>query len=129
MDETSVSVVIPTWNSKELVVQCLESIFAATTDLSLEVILVVNGSQDGTQVTVQNRFPQVRLIDNRYNLGFTRATNMGIQRAKGRHILLLNDDTIVVRGALEEMVRYLDEHLDVGAIGPQLIGKDGAKQH
>jgi GT2 family glycosyltransferase len=129
MDETLVSAVIPTWNSKELVVQCLESIYATTKELSLEVILVVNGSQDGTQATVQDRFPQVRSIDNRYNVGFTRATNMGIQRARGRYILLLNDDTIVVPGALEEMVRYLDEHPDVGAIGPQLISADGAKQH
>ena len=129
MDEALVSAVIPTWNSKELVVQCLESIYEIKKEVSLEVILVVNGSRDGTQVTVKNRFPQVTLIDNRSNVGFTRATNMGIQRAKGRYILLLNDDTIVVPGALERMVRYLDEHPGVGAVGPQLINTDGSKQH
>jgi len=129
MDEIMVSIVIPTWNSKALVVQCLESIYEATKEISFEVILVVNGSQDGTQGTVQTRFPQAILIENRYNLGFTRAVNMGMQRAKGTKILLLNDDTIVVPGALEEMVRYLDEHPDVGTVGVQLIDKDGSKQH
>ncbi len=129
MDEIMVSIVIPTWNSKKLVVQCLESIVEATKGVSFEVILVVNGSQDGTQVTVQNRFPHVILIENRYNLGFTRAVNMGMQRAKGKYILLLNDDTIVVPGALEEMVRYLDAQPDVGSVGVQLINTDGSKQH
>ena len=129
MDEIMVSIVIPTWNSKELVVQCLESIYEATKEVSFEVILVVNGSQDGTQVTVQKRFPQVILIENRYNLGFTRAVNMGMERAKGKYVLLLNDDTIVVPGALEKMVRYLDEQPDVGTVGVQLINTDGSKQH
>jgi GT2 family glycosyltransferase len=129
MDEIMVSIVIPTWDSKTLVVQCLESIVEAAKEVSFEVILVVNGSRDGTQVTVQNRFPQVILIENRYNLGFIKAVNMGMQRAKGRHVLLLNDDTIVVPGALEKMVRYLDEQPDVGAVGVQLINTDGSKQH
>ena len=98
MDEVIISIVIPTWNSEELVVQCLASIAETTKEVSFEVILVVNGSRDGTQVTVRNRFSQVILIENEYNLGFTRAVNMGMGRAKGRYILLLNDDTIVVPG-------------------------------
>jgi len=129
MGEIVVSIVIPTWNSRERVVQCLEAIYEAGKEVSCEVILVVNGSQDGTQAAVHNWFPLVILIDIAYNAGFAKAVNRGIQKAKGRYILLLNDDTIVVPGAVEKMVGYLDEHPDVGSVGPQLINKDGSKQH
>jgi GT2 family glycosyltransferase len=93
------------------------------------MILVVNGSEDGTQEIVRDMFPQVMLIDNKENLGFSKGNNMGIQRANGKYILLLNDDTIMLPGALEKMMSYLDGHHDVGSVGPQLINRDGSKQN
>ena len=129
MRHPDLSIVILTWNTKPLVVDCLGSIYGNVRGISFEVILVVNGSTDGTQAAVRDRYPQVMMIENAVNVGFTRGNNMGIRETAGRHVLLLNDDTIVLPGALEGMVHVLDGRPDVGAVGPQLLGKDGAKQN
>ncbi|MFC1888276.1 glycosyltransferase family 2 protein [Thermodesulfobacteriota bacterium] len=129
MGEIELSIVIPTWDSKDQVVGCLQSIYKCVQGISFEVLLVVNGSRDGTQEVVKDTFPNVILIDNGKNLGFTKGTNLGIRRSRGKYVLLLNDDTVVLPGALEEMMTYLEEHHDVGSVGPQLINRDGSKQN
>jgi GT2 family glycosyltransferase len=129
MQTSDVSIIITTWNSKDLVIAVLRSIVENVKGISFEVILVVNGSKDGTQGIVKELFQQVIVIDNEENLGFTKANNIGIQRARGKHILLLNDDTIVLPGSLEQMAGYLSAHEDTALVGPQLLHRDGSKQN
>jgi len=94
----------------------------------LEVIVVDNASADGSVAMVREDFPQVRLIANAENLGFTRGNNQAIAQSRGRYVLLLNPDTEVIGDALNTMVRYMDAHPQVGVLGPQLLNPDGSVQ-
>lgn len=122
------SIVVVNWNTRELLAQCLRSIPATVGELSREVIVVDNGSADGSPEMVCERFPQVRLIKNRENVGFVRANNQAIRASQGRYILLLNSDTVALSEALSQMVHFMDCHPDAGAVGPKLINPDGSFQ-
>ncbi len=123
------SIVIVNWNVRELLRQCLSSVYRTTGDsLELEVIVVDNASSDGSVAMVREDFPQVHLIANAENLGFTRGNNQAIAQSQGRYVLLLNPDTEVVDDALTTMVCYMDAHPQVGALGPQLLYPDGSVQ-
>ena len=123
------SIIIVSWNVKGLLRRCLDSIFQhPTSNLQFEVIVVDNASSDGSAEMVRAEFPQVRLIANEENLGFTRANNQGIAASRGRYVLLLNPDTEVLGDALGAMVDYMDVHPDVGALGPMLLNPDGSVQ-
>jgi GT2 family glycosyltransferase len=97
--------------------------------IETETLVVDNGSADGSAEAVRERFPWVELIALEENLGFAGGNNVGLRRAKGRHALLLNSDTIVLPDALEACVRYLDAHPRVGVVGPQLLNPDRSKQN
>jgi N-acetylglucosaminyl-diphospho-decaprenol L-rhamnosyltransferase len=123
------SIVIVNWNVRELLRHCLSSIYQATeASFELEAIVVDNASGDGSVVMVGESFPQVHLIANDENLGFTRGNNQAIAQSRGRYVLLLNPDTEVVGGALSTMVQYMDTHPQAGALGPQLLYPDGSVQ-
>ena len=123
------SIIIVSWNVKGLLRRCLDSIFQhPTSNLQFEVIVVDNASSDGSVEMVRAEFPQVRLMANEENLGFTRANNQGIAASRGRYVLLLNPDTEVLGDALGAMVDYMDVHPDVGALGPMLLNPDGSVQ-
>ncbi len=122
------SVIIVNWNVRDLLRRCLHSILANLPTCSLEVIVVDNASTDGSMEMVRTEFPQVRLIANPGNRGFTAANNQGLAVARGRYVLLLNPDTEVVGDALETMVAFADAHPDVGVVGPQLLNPDGTVQ-
>ncbi len=131
---TDLSIVIVTWNSLDVVVDCLESIEAVLHGnegdrLDTETILVDNGSADETVSTVRERFPWVRLIALPDNLGFAGGNNVGLREAKGRHMVLLNSDTIVLPGGFERCVSYLDANPEVGIVGPQLLNPDRTQQN
>ncbi|MAE69806.1 MAG: hypothetical protein CME06_04980 [Gemmatimonadetes bacterium] len=104
------------WNTRELVCECIESIRRSTGSIEVEIVVVDNDSKDGSVEAIGSRFPDVHLITNRDNLGFTRANNQAWSVARGRHFMLLNSDTVVLPGALDRMVAHLDEHPDVGAV-------------
>ena len=123
-----VSVVIVTWNTRELVRRCVRSVLERSGGVSLEATVVDNASTDGTCDTLCREFPDVRLIANETNVGFPSAANRGIVDARGRYVLLLNSDTEATPGALSEMVRFMDAHRDVAALGPRLVDRDGALQ-
>lgn len=122
------SIVIVSWNVRALLEACLESIEAAQGDLKLEVIVVDSGSVDGSPDLVKLKFPWIKLIVNESNIGFPRGNNIGLERAIGEHILLLNPDTEVFEDALQMMVDYLELNLSVGVVGPQLLNSDGTVQ-
>lgn len=122
------SVIIVNWNTKKLVEDCLTSIFKFTNDVKFEVIVVDNGSEDGSGEIVSNKFPQVKLILNRQNLGFTKANNLGIKIAKGKYILLLNSDTYLVENSFKKLVEKAEKYENFGALGPLLLNEDRSIQ-
>ncbi len=122
------SIVIVNWNVRDLLSDCLQSIAANSGALDLEVIVVDSASQDGSSQMVREQFPWVKLIESDQNLGYPRGNNLGILAAGGRNILILNPDTLILGNALEVMVSFVDEHIDVGALGPQLLNGDGSVQ-
>lgn len=118
------SVIIVNWNTKKLLEACLSSIYKFTKDVTFEVIVVDNGSEDGSQAMVKTKFPQVKLILNKENLGFTKANNQGIKIAKGEYILLLNSDTYLVENSLKKLVAKAKSIDNLGALGPKLLNED-----
>ncbi|MGD0323642.1 MAG: glycosyltransferase family 2 protein [Terriglobia bacterium] len=122
----SLSVVIVSWNTKRLVLECLESLERSRGCLPLELILVDNASSDGTAEDVQRQFPHVRLVRNERNLGFARANNIGINLSSGEYVCLVNSDVAVPDGCLQKMLDYMEEHADVGMLGPKMILPDGS---
>jgi GT2 family glycosyltransferase len=118
------SVVIPSWNTRELLRVCLEHLAAAEKPAT-EVIVVENGSEDGSGAMVAERFPNVRLLSNARNEGFARGCNQGIAAARGEVVLLLNSDTEVRPDALARLVDFLDAHPEYGAAAPRLVDAQG----
>ena len=140
------SIIIVSWNVRELLRGCLRSISRdqgsgvrgqgqatppLTPDACLltpEIIVIDNASSDGSAAMVAAEFPQVPLIANADNRGFTGGNNQGIAVAQGRYVFFLNPDTVVTGDALATMVAYMEAHPDVGVIGPQLRYGDGSLQ-
>jgi N-acetylglucosaminyl-diphospho-decaprenol L-rhamnosyltransferase len=125
---TDVSVVIVNWNTKDLLHACLMSLQDNATSVRVETIVVDNASRDGSAEMVARDFAEVQLLVNARNMGFASANNRGMTRARGRYVLLLNSDTVVLPGAIQEMVRYMDAHPHVGALGPRLLNSDRSPQ-
>ena len=123
------SIVIVTYNSGEIVIDCLNSVFRACAGLAAEIIVVDNHSQDGTPGRIQGRFPQAHFIANAENRGFAAANNVGLSIAVGRFLLLLNPDVIVEPDALRIMVGYLQENGSVGVVGPRTATGEGKIAH
>lgn len=124
----TLSIIIVNWNVRELLRACLLSIQPRRATVDLEVIVVDSHSTDGSVEMVRQDFPWVQLISCQENVGFSRGNNLGIAKANGRYILLLNPDTEVRGNALTVMVNYLETHPTVGAVGPQLLNTDGSLQ-
>jgi hypothetical protein len=123
-----ISVIIVSWNARELLQKCLESIQETGKLLVREIIVVDNGSRDGSPEMVAQQFPEVALVRAEKNLGFSRANNLGIKRASGTYLALLNSDVIVHPGCFDILARFLESHDDVGLVGPKVLGADGRLQ-
>lgn len=128
MATPDLTIAVVSWNTRELLLPCLAAIGPAVAPYTVEVILVDNGSADGTAAAVRERFPGVRLIENTDNRGFTRANNQALAVARGRFLLLLNPDTEARPGSLAALVRYLETHPEYGVCGPKLLYPDGRLQ-
>jgi len=115
------SISIVSWNTRDLLGQCLDSVYAAADGLDIEVVVVDNASGDGSVEMVRQRYPRVVLVANTGNAGFAAANNQALAASTGRHFLLLNPDTICRPGALAGLVRFLDEHPRCGAVGPLVL--------
>ena len=119
------SVCILSWNTRDLLRECLQAIFADPQSGEWEVLVVDNASDDRSPAMVAEEFPQIQLIATDENLGFSRGNNLALERARGRHLLLLNPDTRVEPGALGQLAAYMDAHPGVGAVGPMLTDAAG----
>lgn len=119
------SVIIVNYNVRYYVEQCLHSVFAAQGDYDMEVFVVDNASTDDSVAYLSERFPNVHIIANTDNRGFSRANNQAIREAKGRYILLLNPDTIVTETTFKDCITFLEQHPEVGATGVAMYGTDG----
>jgi GT2 family glycosyltransferase len=123
-----ISVIIVSWNTRGLLKDCLDSIRTTGGPLIQEVIVVDNASSDGSPDMVTEEFPEVTLIRSKENLGFARGNNLGIERASGSWLALVNSDVVVHPGCLEQLAHYLETHREVGLTGPRVIGPDGRLQ-
>ena len=126
------SIVIVSWNVREDLRECLQSLLkdegSRLESGEIEIIIVDNASTDGTAEMVNLEFPQVKLLVNLQNLGYTKANNIGINHSRGKYILLLNPDTVVHQGALQALIDCAESHPEVGIIGAKLLNPDGSVQ-
>jgi len=123
-----VSVVIVSFNTKDLLRDCLLSLFRESAGIAMEVICADNASRDGSADMVAAEFPDVRLIRSETNLGFAGANNLAFPHATGRYVVLLNSDAFLQSGALQRAIEYMEAEADIGIGGARLIGRDGSWQ-
>jgi hypothetical protein len=120
-----VSFVVVTWNAKEYVSECLQSI-RESYQAPAEIIVVDNASHDGTPERVRGNFPECCLVENGANLGFAKGNNVGIELAKGKYLFLVNSDVKILPGCVENLLKFMDSNSDVALAGPQMLGADGS---
>lgn len=119
------SIIIVNYNTKDLLKKCLRSVFESKTQFQFEVFVSDNGSSDSSLEMIKREFPQVQLIENKKNLGFSKANNVALMQAQGQFLLLLNSDTEVAPDALDLSVKYMDSHQQVGVMGGKVLLPDG----
>ncbi|MDP2586549.1 MAG: glycosyltransferase family 2 protein [Candidatus Komeilibacteria bacterium] len=118
------SVIIVSWRVKELLFECLKSLYQHANGLDFEVIVIDNDSGDGTVEMIQENFPQVKIIASQINLGFAKANNLGLRQASGRYLLFLNPDTKFLDNALLNCVRKMENDGQIGVLGCKLLNHD-----
>jgi GT2 family glycosyltransferase len=118
------SVISVTWNVEELIAKQISSVFAGCNNISCEEIVIDNGSTDKT-VEIVRSYPEVHLIANKTNDGFSAANNQGLAAAKGEFLLFLNPDMQVEEGSLDVIVQWMKDHPDVGIVSPKLLDEHG----
>lgn len=123
------SVIVVTWNTRDLVVQCVESILEHTRTKETEVIVVDNASSDDTVSTLRQRFPEIRVIESAENLGGPVGFNVGMEAARGETLLLMQNDAYVTDDVVGRMTAYMLDHRDIGILGCELRFPDGRHQY
>jgi GT2 family glycosyltransferase len=123
-----VSIVIVSFNTCEVLRECLQSVQRESAGLRVEVLVVDNNSSDGSVEMIQREFPAVRLFRSEVNLGFASANNVALDVVQGRYPVLLNSDAFLRPGSLALAVRHMDEHPEVGLAGARLVGRDDSWQ-
>ena len=122
------SIIVVNWNSGHYLRHCLDSVFSRSVSLSFEVFVVDNASSDDSLTGLKEQFPRVQWLENEENVGFARANNQALKQARGRYLLVLNPDTVILDDALEQMIRLMDAHPGVGIGACQLLNSDGTIQ-
>lgn len=120
------SVVIVSYNVRDYLENCLQSVSRALEGIEGEVFVVDNHSDDDSVEAVRSQYPWVRLIENQENMGFSRANNIAIRESRGEYVLLLNPDTIVEEATLREVLRFMEEHPKAGGAGVMMHNADGS---
>jgi len=123
-----VSIIIVSWNVRDLLATCLHTIQDNAGLLNLEIIVVDSASTDGTPAMIREQFPKIQLLAQTENVGFTRGNNIGLKAAAGRYLMMLNPDTEIVGDALPAMAGYLESHPEISIVGPHTLNSDGTTQ-
>ncbi|MBI5038046.1 MAG: glycosyltransferase family 2 protein [Candidatus Kerfeldbacteria bacterium] len=123
-----VSIIIVSWNSRQQIRRCLDSIFNTQQAVSREIFVVDNASTDGTQEIIESYGSIITAIYNKKNFGFARACNQAISQSQGECIILLNPDTVLTNNSLNATVSFFAQHAEAGIMGPHLIFPDGSTQ-
>jgi GT2 family glycosyltransferase len=124
-----VSIIIINYNTYDITIQCLESIFNHTIDIEFEVILVDNASVECDSTIFSTKFPSIKLIKSNENLGFSKGNNLGIKNASGKYILLLNSDTILIENSIKKLFNRISQDDEIGVITSKLIYPDKRNQY
>ncbi len=120
-----ISIIIVNYNVKHFIEQCLHSVFRALKGIEAEVFVVDNNSVDGSVLLIKEKFPQVVLIENKVNAGFSRANNQAIRQCKGKYVLLLNPDTVVQEDTFSKTIAFMDSHPEAGGLGVKMVDGKG----
>ena len=123
--QVTVSIVILTWNSERQIEACLASLAQGLSAFPSEVIVIDNDSQDETRAVIKKTWSNVQLVCNTENRGVAPARNQGIRLASGEYVVILDDDTVVQPGALDCLIRYMEDQPEVGLCGPKLTDAHG----
>lgn len=123
------SFIIVNWNTKDLLLKCIESVFSTVQGLTFEIVVVDNGSSDGSVAAVRIHYPEIRCIENTYNHGFAKANNNALRMIRGRYALLLNTDVVLKQYTVGTVIDFMDRTPGAGICGGQLLNEDGSKQN
>jgi hypothetical protein len=124
----SISIVIVNYNTEKLLRSCLESVYAGANGTPMDIWVVDNNSRDGSIPMLKSMFPVVKVVVNPTNVGFSRANNAAISQSRSDYVLLLNPDTLIIEDAIERMVKFMNEHPEVGIAGCKVLNRDGTLQ-
>lgn len=124
--DIDITIIIVNYNTKKLTEQTLNSIYSKDLNLNYEVFVVDNASTDGSVEMIATLFPLVNLLPQKENLGFSRANNLAIKQAKGKYILLLNSDTVIIDNCIEKCFEYMEKNKNIGALGCKVVLPDGS---
>jgi len=122
------SIVLVCWNNKEYLDPCLSSLYQGDIKHTFDVFVIDNGSTDGSQAMLREKYPEIKIIQNDHNVGLAKACNQGIQNSNGRTILLLNNDTLVDGNSLDKLVEFMLKTPDAGGAGGKLLNPDKSFQ-
>ncbi len=128
MEKPEVSIIIVNYNVEELLLKCLFSIYNTKGNLDIEVFVVDNASDDNSVDSIEKKFPQVIILDNKFNVGFPAANNQALQLAKGEFIFLLNPDTELIEDSISILKTFLESSKEMNIATPQLLNTDGSIQ-
>ncbi len=127
-NQVDLTIVIVNYNTPDYTAQCLDSIAEHPPHCSYEIVVVDNASTDGSPDWLAAHYPHIKLVHSPENRGIAGGNNLGIRAGSGRYVLLLNNDTLVLPGALDRVVTFLNEHPEAGGVGGQLLNPDGSFQ-
>src|SRR5262245_10070147 len=120
---------IVTLESRDQALECLESLFEQSSNLEMDIVVVDNNSRDGTVDAIRAQYPNIRVITNNQNLGYSKAVNQGLKELDAHYYVLLNPDAIVKHHALSHLATFMDENPKVGICGPKVLNRDGTVQY
>ena len=123
-----ISAIIVNCNTKQFIAECVQSMLEYRGQYTLEIIVIDNASEDGSALALREQFHEIKIIENNHNVGFARANNQGIEIAQGRYVCLVNSDIKFIQDCFSQMLSYMEQHSDVGMLGPKLLWQDRSLQ-